>query len=249
MLVTKQLGYILLICACISVVLINDDTSQHTISWFMLLLPFITAMVVVLYATPLKERIVAIYLSFLPVYILLSLEYEPLFYSVYFLVLYTFYIIEMDASSTQLKEHLQTTNTHRLYLRLAMFLLLFINTAFFATGNIASFGSFSLPSIYRFTTKFDPFLMGLLLLLKIVIPFIIASVVVYGIVILWDMTPIIVYFISIAFYDLMTIRFFYSIKTIGSWLEMGTSMTQYLIASLFIVILLILYGIAKLMLH
>ena len=232
-----------MICALISIILVND-VNQETLAWVLLFLPILSAVVVKMGDFNNQERIIHVYLGLLPIYILLSLQYEPLFLSILFLMLYNFYLIEQDANEQQKQDGIK----QRLYLRLAMFFLLFINTAFFSTGNIASFGSFSLASIYRFTTKFDPFLMGMFLILKILIPFILTSTAIYGIAIIWDIAPIIVYFISIAFSDIITIRYFYLIKTQGSWLEMGTSMTQYLIASLFILVLLMLYGVAKMIL-
>jgi phosphatidylinositol glycan class N len=45
-----------------------------------------------------------------------------------------------------------------------------INAAFFGTGNIASVASFEISSVYRFTTRFNPFLMGGLLVHKVLIP-------------------------------------------------------------------------------
>eukprot|EP00835_Amoeboradix_gromovi_P001835 NODE_92_length_21718_cov_0.361950.p9 type:complete len:245 gc:universal NODE_92_length_21718_cov_0.361950:7355-8089(+) len=238
----KSLGYVLLICALGSVVLLNDQ-KQNNLTWGLLLLPVITVLTCKMSDLSQKEKIIGLYLGCLPLYIILSLKYEPLFYSVYFVVLFMFYLIEKDASQQG------PGVPYKLYLRLGMFLLLFIYTSFFSTGNLASFGSFSLASIDRFTTKFDPFLMGALLLLKILIPFILTSAVVYGVAITWHIKPVIIYFTSVAFSDIMTIRFFYSIRTQGSWLEMGTSMTRYLIASLFIVILLILFGIAKIVMN
>jgi len=51
--------------------------------------------------------------------------------------------------------------------RHTMVFLVLINAAFFGTGNIASVASFEISSVYRFTTRFNPFLMGALLMLKV----------------------------------------------------------------------------------
>uniref|UniRef100_A0A663MUY2 GPI ethanolamine phosphate transferase 1 n=1 Tax=Athene cunicularia TaxID=194338 RepID=A0A663MUY2_ATHCN len=59
--------------------------------------------------------------------------------------------------------------------RRAFFFVFFIVTAFFGTGNIASVNSFDPASVYCFLTVFSPFMMGGLLLLKVVIPFVLVS--------------------------------------------------------------------------
>jgi phosphatidylinositol glycan class N len=55
--------------------------------------------------------------------------------------------------------------------RFAVVWLAFNNMAFFGTGNFASIASFKLSSVYRFTTRFNPWLMGALLMLKLALPF------------------------------------------------------------------------------
>jgi len=55
--------------------------------------------------------------------------------------------------------------------RLAWLFLFFINVAYFGTGNVASVASFSVSSVYRLTTVFNPFFMGGLLIFKIMLPF------------------------------------------------------------------------------
>jgi phosphatidylinositol glycan class N len=64
-------------------------------------------------------------------------------------------------------------------IRVAALFLFYINVAFFGTGNIASIASFQLSSIYRLTTAFNPFLMAVLLVVKILIPFVLLSAVIY----------------------------------------------------------------------
>ncbi|CAJ0753836.1 3262_t:CDS:10 [Entrophospora sp. SA101] len=83
--------------------------------------------------------------------------------------------------------------------------------AFFGTGNVASLSSFSLSSVYRLTTIFDPFLMGALLLLKILIPFFIVS------------------------------------SDYGSWLEIGTTISHFVISNLFSLFMIILFGLSEIL--
>ncbi|GIY46205.1 GPI ethanolamine phosphate transferase 1 [Caerostris extrusa] len=59
--------------------------------------------------------------------------------------------------------------------RRAYFFIFFILLAFFGTGNIASINSFNPTSVYCFLTVFNPFVMGVLMLIKILIPFLIVS--------------------------------------------------------------------------
>ena len=62
------------------------------------------------------------------------------------------------------------------YLSLIQFIkLFFIVLAFFGTGNIASINSFDPSFVYCFVTVFSPFVMGSLLLYKIIIPFLLVT--------------------------------------------------------------------------
>lgn len=50
-------------------------------------------------------------------------------------------------------------------------LVVFIEIAFFGTGNVASLNSFNPSFLRRFMSVFSPFTMGALLLLKVMLPF------------------------------------------------------------------------------
>jgi len=57
-------------------------------------------------------------------------------------------------------------------LRRVVIFIMFILMAFFGCGNIASLNSFSPSSILPFVHVFNPFLMGMLLFFKVLVPFI-----------------------------------------------------------------------------
>ncbi|XP_072614134.1 GPI ethanolamine phosphate transferase 1 isoform X4 [Vulpes vulpes] len=78
-------------------------------------------------------------------------------------------------TSLQFTCNLDITQFRHLYLddiRRAFFLVFFLVTAFFGTGNIASVNSFDLASVYCFLTVFSPYMMGTLMMWKILIPFV-----------------------------------------------------------------------------
>jgi phosphatidylinositol glycan class N len=113
--------------------------------------------------------------------------------------------------------------------------LVFFNIAFFGCGNLASMSSFQLSSVYRFVTIFSPFLMAALLIFKLMIP----------------MVTVIIMFRSkvdfykvFAFSDLLSINFFFLVKDVGSWLEIGNSISRYALCSAQILIQLILIQIS-----
>ncbi|KAL5038050.1 Glycosyl phosphatidyl inositol anchor synthesis, variant 2 [Batrachochytrium dendrobatidis] len=207
------------------------------------------------------RRLVVIYLSFAPLFTLLSISYEVLFFFFFSITILSWMLLEKQLyffenkiyQGTMYAEIVQseTTIKHRPLrmtdMRIAGFFLLFINVAFFGTGNIASLSSFSLESVYRFTTVFNPFLMAALLVLKILIPFFLLSSVFAILSRVLDLSSFSLFLLVLSTTDIMTLNFFFLVRDDGSWLEIGTTISHFIIASAFIVFQIILFSVSHLL--
>ncbi|KAL0613052.1 GPI ethanolamine phosphate transferase 1, partial [Plecturocebus cupreus] len=133
------------------------------------------------------QRLFSILLSLMSTYLLLSTGYEALFPLVLSCLMFVWINIEQETlqqsgvsckqklTSIQFSYNTDITQFRQLCLddiRRAFFLVFFLVTAFFGTGNIASINSFDLASVYCFLTVFSPFMMGSLMMWKILIPFV-----------------------------------------------------------------------------
>jgi len=120
-------------------------------------------------------------------------------------------------------------------LRIALFFLFFVQTAFFGTGNVASISSFYLEPVYRLVPTFRPFLMASLLVFKIVAPFAILSASFAALNARLGLPPFSLFLVALTLTDIMTMTFFFNVTDTGSWLEIGQSITFFCIASLLLV--------------
>lgn len=125
------------------------------------------------------------FLAFAPTFIILTISYEGLFYVAFFVTLVLWSELETKVANlieaqpslaNGMNGHAITSKPsfRKLTLsdvRIALFFFVLLQTGFFGTGNIASVSSFSLESVYRLVPLFDPFLMGALLIFKILVPF------------------------------------------------------------------------------
>uniref|UniRef100_A0A8C7KHT0 GPI ethanolamine phosphate transferase 1 n=1 Tax=Oncorhynchus kisutch TaxID=8019 RepID=A0A8C7KHT0_ONCKI len=98
----------------------------------------------------------------------------------------------------------------------------FIITAFFGTGNIASINSFDPASVYCFLTVFNPFIMGGLMMWKVIIPFIIVMCTFETIQVSTQLSSRSLFLIVLVISDLMALHFFFLVQDYGSWLDIGT---------------------------
>lgn len=206
------------------------------------------------------HRLVVIFLAFSPSFILLTISYEGLFYFFFCGTLLAWVrlehaiyeytssfetLIPTPAASTitsvssdaeVFPADLSPNPRHRILtlpdLRTSLFFLFLLQSAFFSTGNIASISSFSLDAVYRLIPIFDPFSQGALLMFKILVPFAIISanlgILNRGL----GLKSSALFMVVMAISDVMTIRFFYMVRDEGSWLEIGTTISHFVIGSL-----------------
>ena len=211
------------------------------------------------------HRLVVIFLTFSPTFIILTISYEGLFYFTFCITLVAWvrmehhifsFIRHNDASppsplpsprpigqavsdvAAQLTASGERPGQHpyrALTLadaRTSLFFFFFLQSAFFSTGNIASVSSFSLDSVYRLIPVFSPFSQAALLLLKLLIPFAIISAHLGVLNRRLGVAPSALFMIVMAVSDVLTLNFFWLVRDEGSWLEIGTSISHFGIASL-----------------
>lgn len=116
-------------------------------------------------------------------------------------------------------------------LRICIFFLFLLQSAFFSTGNIASISSFSLDAVYRLLPIFDPFGQAALLIFKIMAPFVLVSANLGFLTKRLKLQRGSLFTLVIGLGDYMTLRFFWEVKDDGSWLEIGESISMFIIAS------------------
>ncbi|XP_028057694.1 GPI ethanolamine phosphate transferase 1 [Camellia sinensis] len=211
-------------------------------------------------ATSLLSRLTSIFLGFAPTFLLLSIGYEAVFYAALGLALMAWILYEntllyrskMKTSSTSIKSVedsiILENDVRGLQLsdmRIPLTFMVLFNVAFFGTGNFASIASFEISSVYRFITIFSPFLMAALLIFKLFIPFMLVICTFSALTKLIRVSRLGCYFLVILCSDVMTIHFFFLVRTIGSWMEIGNSISHFGIVSAQVVFVLLLFALTN----
>jgi phosphatidylinositol glycan class N len=89
--------------------------------------------------------------------------------------------------------------------------------------------------------------MGGLLVFRILVPYFALSAVFGVLSKAVDLPPNALFFLTISTTDLMTLRFFYLVRDSGSWLEIGSSISHFVISSGLLVFNMILFWISSLL--
>ncbi|KAK6533848.1 Glycosyl phosphatidyl inositol anchor synthesis [Arthrobotrys megalospora] len=188
-----------------------------------------------------QHRLMVIFLTFSPTFIILTISYEGLFYVSFCAMLAIWvqmeYLVYQQVNSAG-EAAAKRKGTRTLNLgdnRIALFFFFFIQAGFFGTGNVASLSAFSLESVYRLITVFNPFSMAGLLIFKLLIPFAIISANLGVLNRIIQAPPSALFMIVMSITDVLTLNFFYMVKDEGSWLDIGTTISHFVIASLFCV--------------
>ncbi len=126
----------------------------------------------------------------------------------------------------------------------ALTFVTFVIVSFFGTGNIASLNSFDPRSIQTMVTTFNPFLMGSLLLLKVVLPFFTVALFAFAVQFISQMPQKALFWMVLAFSDVMGLHFFFMVTDQGSWLDIGTSLSHFIIVESTVIFLQIMFQLA-----
>ncbi|KAJ5824357.1 hypothetical protein N7447_006697 [Penicillium robsamsonii] len=192
------------------------------------------------------HRLMIIFLTFSPTFIILTISWEGLFYFVFCMTIVTWVRLEhaiyVHTAGTLEKPKnpgVTTVDGETFYyraltlsdVRVALFFFFLLQSAFFSTGNVASISTFSLDSVRRLIPVFDPFAQGALLILQILIPFAIISANLGILNRRLEVPPSALFMVVMAISDIMTLNFFFMVRDEGSWLDIGMTISHFCIAS------------------
>ena len=211
------------------------------------------------------HRLMVIFLTFSPIFVILTISYEGIFYLGFSVTLITWvllehrvYIFNKPAVTTTTKQTngtpvvptaLSSSPFRSLTLtdlRTSLFFLTLLQSAFFSTGNIAAISAFSLDSVYLLIPVFDPFSQGALLMLKLMIPFALISANLGILNKILGVAPSALFMIVMALSDFLTLHFFWVVRDEGSWLEIGSTISHFCIASMLCIFVASLEGVSEL---
>ncbi|KAG8224913.1 hypothetical protein J437_LFUL006272 [Ladona fulva] len=187
------------------------------------------------------NQLMSICLSVAVPFLLLSVNHEGIFLFALALNVHSWVLLETtDQQEFESKKSNVTMDDFR---RAYIFIFLII-TSFFGTGNVASINSFDPAWVRRFLSIFSPHAMGALILAKTCFPFLIVSCAFRAINLILKVPPKQLFLVVLAFSDAAGLHFLHLVKDKGSWLDIGSSLSHFVILETMVLFLLILYGLS-----
>ena len=252
--------YPLLSSVCVLATTVLPDLALvQMVSWLLLL----SALPLALRSTsPVpKERCPAIFVALTSMYLLLALSYEALLLPILVSALEAWLAKEQRQVQEEKEELAHNLDLHinmdkkvkgdkgkaldcnDVGCILSFVFLIFYS--FFATGNIASLNSFDPSSIRALVAVFNPFLMGGLLLMKILLPFLVVSVAFVQLLSLRNLDIRAISGVLQLCGDCLGLVFFSKVTHTGSWLEIGSSLSHFVIVEGSVLAITLLLQLAK----
>ncbi|XP_067634313.1 GPI ethanolamine phosphate transferase 1 [Eurosta solidaginis] len=233
---------------------------SQILTWCFLIYVFV---IIILHRTPsLKQRIELLFFLFTSLYALLCTSYESLF--IVMLASQVMLTLSLEPMTLPLQQNLKESfstmyQNERVVvnspqqlqtaLKLSFAIILYTLFSFFGTGNIASVSSFD-PNIVRcFLSTFSPFIIMALVILKLVIPVVLNIAIIYSLSQFARTNERTIFICLMLICDVMGLNFLFLVRNEGSWLEIGTSISHFVIMEVTTVVLGIFTYFAKLLLR
>uniref|UniRef100_A0A803XRC5 GPI ethanolamine phosphate transferase 1 n=1 Tax=Meleagris gallopavo TaxID=9103 RepID=A0A803XRC5_MELGA len=212
--------------------------------------------------TLLFQRLFSILLSLMATYLLLSTGYEALFPLVLSGLMLVWIQMEQEALQhygLSLKPKVtlavfnfayatDITQFRQLHLDDIRRSFFFVSFCWLhVVMSFSCFSSFDPASVYCFLTVFSPFIMGGLLLLKVVIPFLLVSCAFEAVQVTTQLSSKSLFLIVLVISDIMALHFFFLVKDYGSWLDIGTSISHYVLVMSLTIFMMLMNGLAQLL--
>ena len=232
----------------------------HLVAWLILITALPCAMCTEAVLLP---RLASLSVALQSIYLLLSITYEGLFLLSLIGTMIVWLLLEhkstrqhYDLAQFRLQKGSEVIEQERgrnvinlKDITRALMFLFFSVVSFFGTGNIASLNSFDPKSIQTLVSVFNPFLMGSLLLMKVLIPFFVVACFVCVVQKISRMPPSAMFFLVLLFSDIMGLHFFFLVTDQGSWQQIGTSLSHFVITEGIVVFLQVFWIISKFLLE
>ncbi|XP_058174694.1 GPI ethanolamine phosphate transferase 1-like [Anopheles ziemanni] len=195
------------------------------------------------------ERMLAMFSGLSGPYMMLSLSYEPLFLFCFCFTLYSWIYVEQNQGHRWRPVNTFTITILALLcfddVRRILAFMLFLLNSLFGTGNLASISSFDPNSVRCFVSTFSPFTMMGLIVFKLLIPVLMVVCTLKAIISMHSIPKGRTFTLILIVCDGMCMNFFFLVRNEGSWLEIGTSISHFVILECTTIVVMVLYELAR----